>query len=963
MPPEFLVLGPLEIRVDGAELRLGRTREQRIMAALLLDAGRVVPLDRLVDAVWDTAPPGTAGKLVRNCVSALRARLGNVPGIAIATHPAGYALHLGGAYLDAADFAARAARARELAESGAVEESVAEARAALALWRGPALAGLRVSAIEAAVGALDERRIRTAEECMSAELALGKSAELVAELSQLVADEPLRERPRAQLMQALYRCGRRAEALQTYREGRRVLVEQLGIEPGPELQQLERDILNDAPSLGVAPAAVSRPAQLPAAPASFTGRDELLRDLDTATGVALIRGTAGVGKTALAVHWAHRARGRFPDGQLFVNLYGYGVNPPLPPAAALAHFLRALGVPAEQVPVDVDEAAALYRTMLADRRVLVVVDNAATADQVRPLLPGGRGCLVLVTSRTRLPGLVARDDARPLTVGVLTAAEADALLRRLTGDERIAVDPDAAAKLATLCAFLPLALRVAAGHLVDRPNLGIAAYADQLAEGDRLAALTAEGDELSAVPAAIGLSYTALEEREKLVFRRLGLMPGADLSTAAVAVLTGLPQAAAEDALARLAAAHLAEEHAPSRYTFHDLLREYAAARCTDEDRTAASDLTDWYQRQADAAAAALYPEIVRLRRPDVQNNPGSRADALAWLNAERANLVAVAGRAGWPLSDALRGYFHLGMDTVGWLAVATAALADADRTGDLAAQAGARLSLGDLHWRMSNYPRSMAEYAAAEQLAGRAGWLLGQSAVLGNLGNVYQQSGALADAADRYRKAFAIAEEAGWAGGQAANLENLGAACWELGRLDEAAEHYNRSAELFAAAGSRFSWAIAVSGLGEVRHAQGRFAEASAHLADALVAHREVGNRGGEAETIRLQAAVARDEDRLADALSLADEALRLAREAGDRRFEADALNTLASIQSARGRDAGPTYAAALALATEIGNRYPEAEALLGLGDPDAALAVAEDAGYGLLAARARRAGLREGR
>jgi DNA-binding SARP family transcriptional activator len=995
---EYRILGPLEIRTGGSELHLGHTREQRVMAALLLDAGRVVSLERLVDELWDEDPPETAPKLVRNCVSALRSRFAAAPGAVIETHPSGYLLEIGGAYLDTADFAERIGRARSFGAAGRLAEAVAEARAALALWRGPALAGLRGRMIQAAATNLDEQRLSAVEECMSWELEQGAGAGLVAELSQLVAEHPWRERLRAQLMRALYQCGRRAEALDTYRAGRRALVEQLGIEPGPELRQLNQDILNDDPALVAAverPAGSPRPAQLPAGATSFTGRAEHLRQLDKvlanhgfgpagAVTVCVIGGTAGVGKTALAVQWAHRVREQFPDGQLFVDLYGYGPNPPVRPVDALAHFLRALGVGAEQIPVEVDEAAGLYRSLLADRRVLVVVDNAASAEQVRPLLPGGHKCLVVVTSRVRLSGLVAHDDARLLTLDVLTPAEAESLLRRLAGEDRVGAEADAVARLAELCAYLPLALRIAAAHLGDHPRLPVADYVAQLEAGNRLAALAIEGDDRSAVPAAFDLSYTALDREARLVFRRLGLMPAADTSTEAVAALAGLPAADAARALGRLTRAHLAEERTAGRYTFHDLLRYYAAGRALSDDSepervAAAGRQSAWYLGRTDAAAVLLYPEILRLRQGDAGDDGfDSPAAALAWLDVERANLVALAvgaaeqGRPSlaWQLADALRGYFHLRMCTVDWLTVAVAALSAAEAAGDVPAQAAARLSLGDLHWRISRYAEATAHYREAAALAARGGWGRGAVSIHGNLGNVYQQSGALRDAAQEYQRALALAEQTGWLHGRAANLENLGSVYWEMGRLTDAADHLSRAAAILTQSGSRFAHAVAVSGLGEVRHAQGRLAEAAGHLATALAQHREVGNRGGEAETLRLLAVVARDEGRLPDSLALVTSALTLAREAGDRRFEADALTTLASVSLLRGepQPAIETYGRALDLAREIGHQYPEVEALIGLAtayrrlaDPEQAIryardavTVARDAGYRMLEGRA---------
>jgi tetratricopeptide (TPR) repeat protein len=864
-------------------------------------------------------------------------------------------------------FADRAANGRRLAQAGAFGDAAAALRAALAGWRGPALAGVGGRRIGAAAARLDEQRLETLEERLAAELAAGRAAELVAELTGLVGEHPLRERLRGQLMLALYRSGRRADALDVYRQGRRVLVDELGLEPGPELRELEQAILTGdrqaaRPASRGGTGGTVAPAQLPSDVAAFTGRAESLERLDALVGhngdrparvvISAMAGAAGVGKTALAVHWAHRVRAQFPDGQLYVNLRGYAAGPPVRPIDALALFLRSLGMPAERVPVDVDEAAAVYRSLLSDRQVLVVLDNAASAAQVRPLLPGGPGCVVVVTSRDRLAGLVARDGAHLLTLDVLTPAESQRLLARTVGEDRIAAEPEAGRELARLCAHLPLALRIASAHLAARPRRRIAGYVAELAAGNRLTALTVDGDDQAAVQAAFDLSYATLAPEVRLLFRRLGLVPGPDVTVEAVAALAGTTVAAAAAGLDKLVGAHLVTESGEGRFTFHDLLRRYAAERARAEDgdpacRDGIDRLLHWYLGTVDAAAGLLYPEIMRLPRPPAQVGPGTFEDhaaALRWLDAERANLVAAVVHAAdhgpravaWRLADALRGYFHLRMVTIDWLAVARGGLAAAELDGDGTGQAAARLSLGDLHWRLSRYPLAVEHYAAAAALAGAAGWRQGQAAVHGNLGNVYQQSGRLAQAAAEYRQALDIAAETGWARLEAANLDNLAAVHWELGRLAESADYSHRALAMIRDAGSGFAEAVDLTNLGEVCHAQGRLDLAEEHLRRALTLHREIGNRGGEAETLRLLALVDRDRGRTPESLDLARDALALAREAGDRRYEADALNTVASIDAVCGRYAAALdgHREALGLAREIGNRYPEAEALIGLAD-----------------------------
>jgi hypothetical protein len=392
---------------------------------------------------------------------------------------------------------------------------------------------------------------------------------------------------------------------------------------------------------------------LPADVTAFTGRRRQLEALDgllesgadtTAVVISAIAGTAGVGKTGLAVHWAHRVRDRFPDGQLYVNLRGYAPTPPASPLEALAGVLRALGVAAEQVPVETEQAAGLYRTLLADKRMLVLLDNARDPDQVRPLLPGGPGSLVVVTSRHRLSGLVVKEGACRLTLDVLTPEEANQLLARLLGETRVHAEPAAAAELARACAHLPLALRIAAATLADRPQLSIAGYVAELGQGDRLGALAVDGDEQAAVRAAFDLSYAALAPGARRLFRLLGLVPGPEVTADAAAALTGtLPERAAR-LLDRLAAAHLIDQDTAGRFAFHDLLRLYAAERARHEDtgeerKAATRRLLDWYLHTVDAAARMLYPDKLRLPLPlaEAPRPATPFADhrgALAWCEA-----------------------------------------------------------------------------------------------------------------------------------------------------------------------------------------------------------------------------------------------------------------------------------------------------------------------------------------
>jgi tetratricopeptide (TPR) repeat protein/transcriptional regulator with XRE-family HTH domain len=699
------------------------------------------------------------------------------------------------------------------------------------------------------------------------------------------------------------------------------------------------------------------PAQLPADVSAFTGRVAAQHQLAGLTGarngravmIAAITGSAGVGKTALAVHWAHQVRSCFPDGQLYLNLRGYDEGPPMRPIDALARLLHGLGVPAEQVPTEVSEAGGLFRSLLADRRVLVVLDNAHCPDQVRPLLPGSPGCLVLVTSRDALTGLVARDGAHRVGLAALTRDEARTLLAHLLGAARVGTEPEAVDELARLCGQLPLALRIAAANLTGRPRDTVAGYVEQLRAGDRLAALDLAGDEQAGVRAAFDLSYAALPAATQRLFRLLGLVPGADVTAAGVAALAGVPAGAAEPALARLVAAHLVEEHRPGRYAVHDLLRLYAAQRARQQDapgeRAAAIErLLGWYLSNADAAARLLYPQMLRLDPPAAvpRGRFDDHASALAWLDAERSNLLAAVQHAAdhgprptaWLLADTLRGYFWQTRHLVDWLRLAQAALPAAVAEDDQRGQAALRFSLGAAYYSIGRYPLAIEHYAAAAAIADRAGWVEGQAAGLGNLGIVHTDLGDLHRAAECHRQALTLNRRTGRLAGQANNLVNLGGIHRELGQLRWAGAYQAEALALYREVGALAGEAVALSNLGDVRRNLGELAEARESLLRALDLYRRVGTRFGEAGTLRDLAAVHRDTGHDQQALETGQHAQELAREIGDRRTEANVLNLLGSVLCRLGRPqaAVERHQQALALARETGAHHPETDALIGL-------------------------------
>lgn len=550
--------------------------------------------------------------------------------------------------------------------------------------------------------------------------------------------------------------------------------------------------------------------------------------------ISTIAGTAGIGKTALAVHWGHRVSDRFPDGQLYVDLRGHAQGEPVRPIDALAQFLRGLGVPAGEIPAEESTASARYRSLLAERRVLVLLDNAAEPAQVRPMLPASRGCLVLVTSRHRLSGLSARDGARRLSLDVLGADEAQLLVERIVGGERVSAEPDATAELARMCSYLPLALRIAAATLLHHPEWRVADLVAELRR-DPLSTLEVD-DEESGVRAAFELSYRALAPDARQFFRLAGLAPVPDLTADAAAALTGTTAEAAGRLLERLAAAHLSTEHRAGRYTSHDLLRQYAAGLSLGEDtaevrQAALRGLFDWYLAGADAAAKLLYPDRLRLPVPP-SDVPGpafaSDTAALAWLDAERANLVAAIvytaehgpRPTAWLLADALRGYFLLRLHSVDLARAARAGLRAAEAEGDLRARAILLLTLSNLEHREYRYPESIELCLDALALAERAGWAQGQATALGVLATAYRDGGRIEEAPGVYDRVLALYRRDGWLNGEALTLHHLARTYWYLDRLPEAIESAAQAVALRRQAGSREGEAASLDALGLICHA-----------------------------------------------------------------------------------------------------------------------------------------------
>jgi tetratricopeptide (TPR) repeat protein len=857
-------------------------------------------------------------------------------------------------------------------------------RAGLELWRGNPLAGMpgdwaatmqqawQRQRIEAAVSWADERA--------------GDPSAVLDELTGLVLAHPLHEPLAAALMRSLHAAGRTDEALACYRKLRQELVEQLGVDPGTEAQQAHQAILRgdlDQPRTPSPPVEVTAvvPAQLPADVAGFTGRrhelhvlQEHLTTAGTAMVITAVAGTGGVGKTALAVRFAHLVRDRFPDGQLHLNLRGYDHEQPVAPGDALAAFLRALGVPPPQIPADVHERAGLYRTLVSSRRMLILLDNASTVDQVGLLLPGSPHCLVLVTSRDSLPGLVVRHGAHRVLLDVLPHDEAITLLRKLIGP-RVDAERTAADALADQCGRLPLALRIAAELAVTQPGDSLASLVEDLAdEQRRLDLLDAAADPRTGIRAVFAFSYKQLPAEAARAFRRLGVHPGLDLDPYAAAALLGTDLSTAKRLLDALTRAHLLHRTGPHRFGMHDLLRVYAGELETADDRRAAlTRLFDHYLHTITTAMNRLTPGD-RHRRPTppvpATPSPDVATDALAWADAERANLVAAVKHAAahdhpahavW-LATVLRQYLDIGGHYDDALAVQADALRTARDHGDQTGEAAMLAGLGTVHLRRGDYSRSAELYRQAIDLHHTTGNRTEQAHVLINLGNVRHMQGRFDEAVGHYRRALTLLEQLADRMGRFRVLHNLGNTIRAQGDYRQATDHLTRALVLIREIGDRDGEAHSLDDLGYVQLRLGNHASAADHCQKALDAYEEVNNPLGIAHALNNLAAIRLRQQDHAAATALATRALALYRGIGARTGEAQALATLGCIAAEQGDldQATTHHRASVALFTALGSAMGEATALNNLGtvsttagrtvdahtEHSAALAIAERTG-----------------
>lgn len=920
----FTVLGPVRVWLDGEALPAGTPQQRAMLAALLLRRGRTATAQELVDALWGEQPPAHAVPTLRTYATRLRNALGPRAEV-LASESGGYALRL--RERDEVDvdvvesLAAEAEKAATAGELGHAHKLYGEA---LAMWDGDeALAGIPGPGAELHRNRLQEQRLAMAEQHLDLGLQIGLHAESVSELTALTTAHPLRERLRELLMLALYRCGRQAEALAVYADARRILVDELGIEPGPRLSELQQRILNADESLhhtarpatstlGAPPPV--RPAQLPATVPDFTGRRafvaELGAELANADGrvmaVSAVAGIGGVGKTTLAVRVAHAAREHFPDGQLYVDLQGAGPTP-ADPEAVLASFLRALGTAEEAIPKGLHDRAALYRSLLDGRRVLTLLDNARDAAQVRPLLPGTPGCATLITSRHRMVDLAG---AHLVDLDVMSPEEALTLFTRIVGEERVAAERQAAMDVVAACGFLPLAIRIAASRLASRRTWTVATLADKLSDERRRLDELKLGDQ--AVKATFELGYGQLEPEQARAFRLLGVAEGPDFSLAAAAALLDLPVEEAEELLESLVDTTLLESAAPGRYRFHDLVRLFARA-CAERDEQTPGEceaalrrLLDFYLATAKTAYALERPGDRTVAHLAPTHHPGlpftERRAALDWLFTEADCLLACVRQCATG-------------DTLPMAADLILAATDLDESGafsgqykqtaavvlERASEAGATVAEGRVRMALTYTAILGGTLEEANGHATRA-YQLGESVddplvmaeAQNELGIIAHHQGDFEAALAHWERALAVFRTDGNHSGEASAMSNLSRAQLALGNSDEAVRLVEEAVELYRSLGSTLRKANARYQLGYVTAQRGELETALEEFREALAVFQDKRQRFWEGMTYYRMAEVHLAQGLAAEAATVAELALRNLRVIGGARRRAQALTVL---------------------------------------------------------------------
>jgi DNA-binding SARP family transcriptional activator/tetratricopeptide (TPR) repeat protein len=881
------ILGPMQVWDGAGWHTIGAPKWRALLAALLVRPGTGVSVQQLIDDVWGDDPPRGAVNQIHGYVGRVRRALGDSDGRLLVSRTPGYTLRLGDEDVDARHFevlTAQGMAAQRQGDPGAASKLLTEA---LELWRGPALADVPPTLlVQVEAHRLDELRQSALESRVASDLELGHHADLVPELQAETAKHPLRERLWSHLMLALHRSGRQAEALDAYQRLHRHLGDAIGVEPDRRVQDLRQRILHGDAALELPapkPATPSRtgptPRQLPAAVRHFVGRQGPMDALDdllarscqaTTTSIALVTGTAGVGKTSTVVQWAHRVADQFPDGQLYVNLRGFHpAGEPSDPGEAIRGFLGALDVAPNRVPATLDALVGLYRSVLAGRRMLVVLDNAHDVDQVRPLLPASAGCVVVVTSRNQLGGLVASEGAQPIGLDLLTDDEVRDLLDSLLGADRIGREPAAAYALVEHCARLPLAVSIAAARAAIDPGLSLADLAEQLSDTrGRLDQLDA-GEYATNLRAVLSWSNRSLSPEARRLFRLLGLHPGPDITAASIASLAGYDEPTGRRLLRELTRAHLIAEHAPGRFTFHDLLRAYAAelaATCeTDADRNAATRrVLDHYLHTAHRATMLLDPH-----RPPIPLDPpadGVRSERLDddhqasdWFNTEHRVLLGVADLAAaggfdahtWQLAWVHGDYLDRRGHWQDWLRLGAAGVAGASRLGDATGLANAHRNLARAHARVGHFEAAHEHLHAALDLFDELNDDQGRADTHHSLVWLLEQQGQHAEALTHAEESLQIYRRRGNRSRQARALNTVAWNQVVLGQYDQAVSHCHEALALAQQLDDEAAQASVWDTIGVAHHHLGNAPDALACLEESLTSYRRQGDRLAEAEVL----------------------------------------------------------------------------------------------------------------
>jgi DNA-binding SARP family transcriptional activator/Tfp pilus assembly protein PilF len=980
------VLGAVRAWRDGHELDLGAPSRRTVLGILALAGSQSVHRSEIVDVLWGEHPPASATNVIQTHIKHLRRilepdRPARSPSKILPAVGDGYTLSLPGDHVDLTQFRTLVATATRIRMEGDQRHAAALFAEALRLWHGAPLANIPALVHHPKVLALEVERRGVLARYGDLMIAIGAAVDALPLLEEAAAAQPLDEDAQARLIRAYHAVGQRGRAFAAYHATRHRLADELGVDPGLDLASTHSALLVDASTTDAAPtpppaepapppappALHPVPAQLPADIRDFTGRVEELRELDelfdigaardeseappTAMSICVISGTAGVGKTALTVHWAHRVRAQFPDGQLYVDLRGYDPEQPASAGDVLARFLTALGLPAEGIPLDIDGRSARYRTEMADRRALVVLDNGASLEQLRPLLPGSPSCAVLVTSRSSLAGLVTLHGAHRLNLDLLTAGDATTLLRRLIG-ARARSDERATALLAEQCARLPLALRLAAELASTQPTTRLTDLVRELEDQRRrLRRLDAGGDPRAAARAVFSWSYQHLPAPVALAFRRFGAHPGPSVEPYALAALTGGDLPHADHMLGLLSRAHLVGPAGAGRRSMHDLLRAYAAELSDTEDTPAdraqaLARLFDYYLFTAVAAMDSLHPaerhHRPRVPEPETPTPPMTDpARARSWLEAELPTLKAVCAYAAthnWPthairLATALFRYLESG-HYADALTIHTDALHAARRIDDAVGRAHALTNLGSVYRLQGQYGPATEHLEQALAIHRQTTDGYGIARTLSHLGIVNERRGDYRGAVEHQQQALTAYRQLADRYGEAGSLINLGTANSHLGELEVAAENLHDGLTIFHSIGEHSGEAIGLSNLGDLYTQLGRYHEAAEHLERALALFRDLGHRYGEGTTLVNLGAAQIKIGRHQAATENLEEALVIFRDLGHRYGEASALNGLGEVRHATGRaaEALSHHTAALALAVETGDRDEQTRAQHGI-------------------------------